>query len=95
MHPAVISAIILVVLAVIYFMRKSKPTTSAYKEPADDMTIYGSMTCGWTKKQLKYCDDKGLKYKFVDCDSESCPPTVNGYPTTVYRGETIEGYKEM
>lgn len=96
MHPAVITVLIVVVLAVIYFMRKSKPATSAYKSPdGDEMIIYGTMGCGWTKKQLKYCDDKGLKYKFVDCDSESCPETVKGYPTIIHRGETIEGYKEM
>jgi glutaredoxin len=92
MHPVVISVLIVVALAVIYFMRKSKPAAPV---GGDEMIIYGTMGCGWTKKQLKYCDDKGLKYKFVNCESETCPESVKGYPTIIHRGETIEGYKEM
>jgi hypothetical protein len=53
------------------------------------------MGCGWTKKQLKHCDEKKIPYKFVDCDSESCPEFVKGYPTMDKAGEIIEGYREF
>lgn len=88
-----IAAIIAAVVVLMWLSRKSSgQDKSGYKGP---LTIYGSMGCGWTKKQLDYCDSKNIPYKFVDCDSETCPNYVNGYPTMDKDGQIIEGYKEF
>ena len=46
-----------------------------------DTIVYGSMKCGWTRKQLEYNNEKGLSHVFVDCDKRKCPPFVKGFPT--------------
>jgi len=60
--------------------------------------IYGSMSCGWTKKQLKYMDDKGLEYEYIDCakDRDACPKEVSGFPTIKHCDGTLKpGYQEL
>jgi len=60
--------------------------------------IYGSMSCGWTKKQLKYMDDKGSDYEYVDCakDRGACPKEVTGFPTIKHcDGSLKPGYQEL
>ena len=29
--------------------------------------VYGADWCGWTKKQKKYMEEKGIDYTYVDC----------------------------
>ncbi len=53
---------------------------------AGNVTVYGSPQCGWTKKQIKNFDEKGIRYKFVDCTKGKCPKIADGYPTTVISG---------
>ena len=44
--------------------------------------VYGADWCGWTKKQLKYLDDKKMDYEYIDCskNKDACPSEVKGYP---------------
>lgn len=55
--------------------------------------VYGSMNCGWTKKQL---DTLGSSAKFYDCDSGECPPNIKSYPVTIDTNtkQTYTGYTE-
>lgn len=57
--------------------------------------VYGSMECGWTKKQIDYLKSKGIKHTFVDCNKETCDG-IDGFPTLVHSqsGEKIVGYTE-
>ena len=65
-----------------------------YEEKAD-WTVYGTMGCGWTRKQLKYMEEKGVSHVFVDCDSGDCAG-MNAFPTLVGPdGKKIIGYKEV
>lgn len=57
---------------------------------AGSVTVYGSPSCGWTKKQLDDLKTKGTSYKFVDCAQEKCPDFVSGFPTTI-----IAGYQKI
>ena len=58
-------------------------------------TVYGSMGCGWTRKQIEYMKEKGKPYTFVDCDKEECAG-VDGFPTMIHtNGEKIVGFKEV
>ena len=60
-------------------------------------TVYGSHNCGWTTKQLKHMDSKGIAYNFVDCDQdkESCTG-MSGFPTLKHDDGTVKvGYTPM
>ena len=58
--------------------------------------VYGSMDCGWTRRQLDHMKAGGINHTFVDCSSEKCPD-VDAFPTMIHSqsGETIVGYKEI
>jgi hypothetical protein len=56
-------------------------------------TVYGTDGCGWTRKQLKELDDKGVQYTYVNCDNEDCGgltafPTLKGPDGTTKVGFT-------
>jgi hypothetical protein len=58
-------------------------------------TVYGSMKCGWTRKQIDYMKDNSIEYEFIDCDSGKCEG-IKGFPTMVHKdGTRIEGFKEV
>jgi len=58
-------------------------------------TIYGTMGCGWTRKQLDYMNKNNKPYRFVDCDKENCS-NMNAFPTIVHsNGEKTLGYSEF
>lgn len=95
-----ILALILVLINIRIFMdmKKTQPAkaieTAAGTE-AGEWTVYGSMGCGWTRKQLEYFKGKGKPYTFVDCDSEDCKG-IEGFPTMVHSsGERVVGFKEV
>jgi hypothetical protein len=73
---------------------KPKTTTDVPGEEGE-WTVYGSMGCGWTRKQIEYMKEKGKPYTFVDCDKEECAG-VDGFPTMIHtNGEKIVGFKEV
>jgi hypothetical protein len=60
--------------------------------------VYGADWCGWTKKQKKYLEDKGIEHTYVDCakDKGSCPPEVKGFPAIKHcDGNLTPGYQEI
>lgn len=80
-------AAVAVILIILFFLRK--------KTPSGGLTVYGTMGCGWTRKQLEYFKDKGISHDFVDCDSEDCPG-MDAFPTTIdSSGEKTVGFKEF
>ncbi|AET84870.1 hypothetical protein FK873_gp072 [Micromonas pusilla virus SP1] len=86
-----IALVILVIVNVMILMR----TGQAPIEDGEKWTIYGSMGCGWTRKQIEYMKKNGKSYTFVDCEEEDCPG-VEGFPTMVdQNGERVVGFKEV
>lgn len=75
-----------------------KSSTEEYMSEAGDSgewTVYGSMGCGWTRKQLDYMKSKDKSFTFVDCDNGECDG-VEGFPTMVHSsGERVVGFKEV
>ena len=60
--------------------------------------VYGADWCGWTKKQKKYLEDKGIDHTYIDCskDKDACPPEVKGYPAIKHcNGDLKPGYQEF
>lgn len=61
-----------------------------------DWTVYGTMGCGWTRKQLDYMKSKGVSHTFVDCDKGGACPGMNAFPTMMHKnGEKVVGFKEV
>ena len=58
-------------------------------------TVFGTMGCGWTRKQLDYMKKNGKVHTFVDCDKDECKG-MKAFPTLKHpNGETTVGYKEI
>ena len=83
----ILLAILFVILTVLAFRSRTQP--GMWK-------VYGTMGCGWTRKQLDHMKKNGISYMFVDCSSENCSD-VNAFPTMIHSqsGETVVGYKEI
>jgi len=66
------------------------------RQKSSPWKVYGTMECGWTRKQLDHMKKNGIKHTFVNCSSEDCPD-VDAFPTMIHpqSGETIVGYKEI
>ena len=47
---------------------------------AGQWTVYGSMNCGWTRKQLDHMKSEQIPHRFVDCDKEDCGD-MTAFPT--------------
>lgn len=85
--------IILAIINVIIF------TQTGVKAPVSNgdkkWTVYGTMGCGWTRKQLDYMKKNGKSHDFVDCDKEACKG-MKAFPTLKNpNGETTVGYSEV
>ena len=91
-----IAAILLLIINIMIFVNMdAKPKKLAPSAGGNGWTVYGTMGCGWTRKQLKHMEDKGITHTFVDCDKGGCNgmeafPTLKGP-----NGEKIVGYKEV
>ena len=64
------------VLLVIFFLNRAPKQQSAN----GDWTVYGTMGCGWTRKQLDHMKSKRIAHTFVDCDKEDCGG-MKAFPT--------------
>ena len=88
-----IALIILAIIDILILMQ-----TGQGKAPVEDgkkWTVFGTMGCGWTRKQLDYMKKNGKPHEFVDCDKDGCEG-MNAYPTIKHpNGEKTVGYKEV
>ena len=66
------------------------------KKNGGEWKVFGSMECGWTRKQLKHLEDNRIAHTFVDCSKGQCPD-VDAFPTLKHSqsGETIVGFNEV
>ena len=75
--------------------RRLDVTVSASVSNGEQWTIYGTMGCGWTRKQLEYMKKADKPFNFVDCEKEGCSG-MEAFPTLVSpNGEQIIGYNEI
>lgn len=81
--------IVVIALLLIIGFKWWKSSSSSKQKPSkkdDTPTIYGSMGCPYTVKQM----EKYPNHIFVDCTSEKCPEFVTAYPTTKWPDGKIE-----
>ena len=82
--------IALVAIALFILFRQSASASNG-----EQWTVYGTMGCGWTRKQLDYMKKAGKPFVFVDCDKNECEG-MDAFPTLVSpKGVRHKGYKEV
>jgi LPXTG-motif cell wall-anchored protein len=83
---------LLILIAIWWFFFKNKKsggdaaTASVKADSVEKPTIYGSLGCPYTVKQIEKYKD----HEFVDCSSGGCPSFVTAYPTTKWPNGKIE-----
>jgi hypothetical protein len=83
------------ILAIINIMILLQTGKKAPKQEGEKWTVFGTMGCGWTRKQLEYMKKNGKAHTFVDCDKEGCND-MKAFPTLKHpNGEVTVGYKEV
>ena len=85
--------IILAIVDMIILIQTGKKASK--EEGGKGWTVFGTMGCGWTRKQLDYMKKNGKTHTFVDCDKGGCDgmdafPTLKGPD-----GEMTVGYTEV
>jgi len=82
--------IIVAAIALLIFLRSAASVSNGKQ-----WIVYGTMGCGWTRKQLDYMKKNGKPHRFVDCDKEGCSG-MEAFPTLVSpNGEKTVGYSEI
>lgn len=81
----------LILLVIVYLIIMPRPSTTS----GGGWKVYGSMGCGWTKKQLSHLKSRGVSHTFIDCTKQNCNG-VDAFPTMIHSqsGEKIVGYSE-
>ncbi len=90
-------ALLLLILISLYIIYEAGTNTVPLMEViGDKWTVYGTMGCGWTVKQLDYMKKNGKPHTFVDCDNGGECEGMDAYPTIVdAEGNKTTGYKEV
>ena len=88
--------ILFVAIAIVIVILSSMQRSSRKQSGDVDYIVYGADWCGYTVKQLKYLDKKGISHKYVNCEKEQCSG-IKAFPqmTRTSDGETIRGYNEV
>ena len=77
MKDSIVTFLIIIFIVLIVF--NGSGGVSRYAGPTK-WVVYGTMGCGWTRKQIDELKDKGVAYEFVDCSVEGACPGMNAYP---------------
>ena len=87
-RSTIIMALAIGVALFLLYRNKASPGSKKW-------TVYGTMGCGWTRKQLEHMKKVKKPFTFVDCDKGNCED-VDAFPTIVApNGEKHVGYKEV
>jgi len=82
MNKVLLAAFAILVVVILWMMYKKSSVSKSGKESSGDWTVYGTMGCGWTRKQLEALKAKNIPYTFVDCDSEDCAG-MSAFPVNI------------
>jgi hypothetical protein len=86
--------VMIVVVAIALFILFRNGAVRQF-QMVEQWIVYGTMGCGWTRKQLDYMKKNGKSYRFVDCEKGGCSG-MDAFPTLVSpNGEKIVGYSEI
>ena len=74
------SFIMIVVFALAFLFLLNNWLAPSKAVSSSSWTVYGTDGCGWTRKQLKELDAKGVSYKYINCENENCGD-IRSFPT--------------
>ena len=58
-------------------------------------TVYGTNSCGWTRKQIDHMKTNGIPYTYIECDKKDCGE-IKSYPTLKNsNGKVIVGFNKI
>lgn len=84
-----IALIILAIICMLIILKMGKSS------PGNKWTVYGTMGCGWTRKQLEDMKAKNINHTFIDCDNGNCNG-IDAFPTLVdSNGDKHVGFKSL
>jgi len=86
----------LLIIVNIYILTQTGKHSASVSTNGEAWTIYGTMGCGWTLKQLQYMEKNGKPFKFVDCEKNGNCSGMKAFPTILHpSGEKTVGYNEI
>ena len=90
-------ALIILVLLNFYLLYTLRKTPKTDGVSGGTYVVYGTMGCGWTRKQLDHMKAKGIAHEFVDCSEKgACPEGVRAYPTIKHPdGKMTTGFNTL
>jgi hypothetical protein len=90
-------ALIILLLIDAYILCSMKNATTTAAKKNGDYIVYGTMGCGWTRKQLDVMKEKNISHEFVDCSKKgTCPAGVKAYPTIKHpNGDMTTGFNTL
>lgn len=90
-------ALIILVLLNIYLLYTMRTAPQSEGVSGGTYVVYGTMGCGWTRKQLDHMKAKGIAHEFVDCSEKgACPEGVRAYPTIKHPdGKMTTGFNTL
>lgn len=89
-----IAFIFVAILAVLVFVTCTRRNTIK-KSDDKGFTVFGTMGCGWTRKQIDYLKKNNKPHEFVDCTKGGCDG-IEAYPTIKHPdGKITTGYQEV
>lgn len=65
---------------VILYLLNYRMTIPTNNDKSGLWTVYGTMNCGWTRKQLDHMKSKSIPHKFVNCANGDCGD-ITAFPT--------------
>lgn len=91
-----IAFIVLLIINMMILNKTGAKGVKGAKGAEGGWTVYGTMGCGWTRKQLDHMKAKGISHTFVDCNKDGACPGMDAFPTMKSpNGEKIVGFKEV
>lgn len=86
--------LVILLIADIYILCQTGKK-KVFSNKVSQWTVYGTMTCEWTRKQLDYLNKTKRPYNFINCNENMCDD-VTSYPTIIHpNGERTVGYSEF
>ena len=89
-------SMVVIALIVLYLLnyRLTTPSSTAQTVPGQ-WNVYGTMNCGWTRKQLDHMKSKQIPHTFIDCSKQDCGD-ISAFPTMDDpNGKRIVGFSSI
>jgi hypothetical protein len=82
-------------IVIVYWLMGGSSSSQDASGSGGKWKVLGSMSCGYTRKQLDYMKAKKIPFEYKECQGGKCPG-VEAFPTLVSpTGEKVVGYTEM